>query len=374
MSIKSNIEQLKSKIGNLSKSDSKKSSMAIDIGHFRSKLVELSIANNNISVIKIGANQSFNNLKTFDPDNATKAEWVANAQDILTNLKIRPRGQKNLISSIIGSSTTIKQIVTLDLGGSELIQSLEFEAKKHIPLDGTEVIMDYHIVGDNIKEAGKIDVLLVATTKNLINQHNQLISEIGFKNSGIFDATPIALANLHTFNKGMPEQGTDVIINIGNKTTTIVAYGKNQEFFTRELNISGHHFNKEIMRKNEIDYSEAENIKIEKGVSVLESKETPEESGFSIQVSEKTVFTNFVEELRKSLRYYMKSSPDAFFNKIYLTGGSANLLGLKDFISTNLNSDVELLDPFEKITLNESLDNPYEYSVVVGCALRGIKK
>ena len=122
----------------------------------------------------------------------------------------------------MGSSTTIKQIVTLDLGGSELIQSLEFEAKKHIPLDGTEVIMDYHVIGDNVKEAGKIDVLLVATTKNLINQHDQLISEIGFKNRGIFDATPIALANLHTFNKGVPEQGTDVIINIGNANHSVL--------------------------------------------------------------------------------------------------------------------------------------------------------
>ena len=128
------------------------------------------------------------------------------------------------------------------------------------------------------------------------------------------------------------------------------------------------------MKKNEVDYSEAESLKIEKGINILESQSTPEESGFSIQVSEKTIFTNFVEEIRKSLRYYMKSSPDAFFNKIYLTGGSANLLGLKDFISTNLNSNVELLDPFEKIKLNESLENPYQYSVAVGCALRGIKK
>ena len=70
----------------------------------------------------------------------------------------------------------------------------------------------------------------------------------------------------------------------------------------------------------------------------------------------------------------MKSSPDAFFNKIYLTGGSSNLPGLKDFISTNLNSDVALLDPFEKIKLKEPLENPYEYSVAVGCALRGLKK
>ena len=374
MKIKFNIDALKAKLSGLSSgADKGKVSLGLDIGHFKSKAVELSISDNNISVSKIGENESFSKLKTFDPENATKAEWVANAQELFEGLKIKPKYQKNLISSLMGSSTTIKQIVTLDLGGNELIQSLEFEAKKHIPLDGTEVIMDYHVIGDNVKEAGKIDVLLVATTKNLINQHDQLISEIGFKNRGIFDATPIALANLHTFNKGVPEQGTDVIINIGNKTTSIVAYGKNQDFFTRELNISGDHFNKEIMRKNEIDYSEAESLKIEKGVSILESQSAPEESGFSIQVSEKTVFTNFVEEIRKSLRYYMKSSPDAFFNKIYLTGGSANLLGLKDFISTNLNSDVELLDPFEKIKLNKTLENPYEYSVAVGCALRGLK-
>ena len=375
MNFKLKIDKLKTKMAGLSsRGDKSKLSLGLDIGHFHSKAIELTVEGDNILVSKVGSNKSFNQLKTFDPENATKADWVANAQELLEGLKLKPRYQKNLISSLIGSSTTIKQIVTLDLGGSELIQSLEFEAKKHIPLDGTEVIMDYHVIGDNVKEAGKIDVLLVATTKNLINQHDQLVSEIGFKNSGVFDATPIALANLHTFNKGMPEQGTDVIINIGNKTTSIVAYGKNQEFFTRELNISGHHFNKEIMSKNEVDYAEAENLKIEKGVNILESQSTPEESGFSIQVSEKTVFTNFVEEIRKSLRYYMKSSPDAFFNKIYLTGGSASLLGLKDFISTNLNSDVELLDPFEKITLKESLDNPYEYSIAVGCALRGLNK
>ena len=48
------------------------------------------------------------------------------------------------------------------------------------------------------------------------------LTEIGFKKSGIFDATPIALINLHIFNKGIPEQGTDVIVNIGNKSTSIV--------------------------------------------------------------------------------------------------------------------------------------------------------
>ena len=130
------------------------------------------------------------------------------------------------------------------------------------------------------------------------------------------------------------------------------------------------------MDKSNVSYSEAENLKHEKGINALENLDDKSESGFSIQVTEKTVFTNFVEEIRKSLRYYMKSNPQAFFNKIYLTGGSANLPGLKDFMSSELNTDVTLLDPFEKIQLQDSslMDNPYQYSVSVGCALRGLEQ
>ena len=118
----------------------------------------------------------------------------------------------------------------------------------------------------------------------------------------------------------------------------------------------------------------AEKTKLERGTKSLDASNASDENSFSIQVAEKTIFTNFVEELRKSLRYYMKTNPQAYFNKIYLTGGGANLIGLKDFISTNLNSEVELLDPFEKLTLKDSLENPYQYSVAVGCALRGLEK
>ena len=349
-------------------------SIGLDIGHFTSKVVTLAKEDSSITVSNIGTNDSFDKLETFDPDALTKAQWVASIQELLDQVGLIPKSQKELTSSLIGSSTTIKQITTVEMGGQELVQSLEFEAKKHIPLDGTEVIMDYHIIGENTKEVGKIDVLLVATTKNLINQHNQLISEIGFKKTGIFDATPITITNLHLHNKGMPDEGTDVILNIGNKSSTIIAFGKNQEYFSRELSISGHHFNQQIMKKNDVNYSEAETLKREKGVNSLNNQDSSSSTDFSIQVAEKTIFDNLVEEIRKTLRYYMKTNPQAYFNRLYLTGGSANLIGLKDFISTNLNTTVELLDPFEKIILNDKLENPYQYSVAVGCALRGLEK
>ena len=117
-------------------------------------------------------------------------------------------------------------------------------------------------------------------------------------------------------------------------------------------------------------------IKIEKGINSLTSKATDDggDSPFSLQMAEKTIYTTLTEEIRKTLRYYMKNSPQAFFNKFYLTGGSAALPGLVDSLSENLNMKVEILDPFEKIENADGIENPSQYAIAVGAAIRGLEK
>ena len=94
MDFKLKIDSLKTKIAGLSsRSDKNKISLGLDIGHFNSKVIELAIGEDSISVSKVGSNKSFNQLKTFDPENATKAECVANAQELFETLKLKPRYQ-----------------------------------------------------------------------------------------------------------------------------------------------------------------------------------------------------------------------------------------------------------------------------------------
>ena len=50
------------------------------------------------------------------------------------------------------------------------------------------------------------------------------------------------------------------------------------------------------------------------------------------------------------------------------------LPGLDEFITNNLNVKVELLDPFKKINNSNKVDNPFEFSVALGLALRGLEK
>ena len=70
----------------------------------------------------------------------------------------------------------------------------------------------------------------------------------------------------------------------------------------------------------------------------------------------------------------MKSNNQSFFNTFYLFGGCANIPGLKDFISSNLNVQIESFNPFENLTTATDLENASQYAVAIGLALRGLEE
>ncbi|MBI72367.1 MAG: hypothetical protein CMG61_02810 [Candidatus Marinimicrobia bacterium] len=347
-------------------------SLGIDIGKFKIKIVELVSIDGNVEIKQLGSIPVFEDLNKFDLEKISRSQLEACIYDLAQNLNINFKKAKNIVSGISGSMVDIREIATLDMPDKELSVSLELEAKKHIPLDGTDPIIDYHHLGVNSKEIDKINVLLTSTTKNIIQEHATMIKNSGFK-PNIFDTDPIAISNNYQFNYELPEEGTDVILNIGNSTTNVIVWGKNCPFFARNIDISGNYFTAEIMRKFNIDYKSAEEMKLEKGIKVFEEESTEETTSIGISVEKRTPFNDFAEEIKRTLRFYMKNNNQAFFNNFYITGGSANLKGLKDFIAETLNVKVEILNPIKKLNCNEVVDDINQYSTAIGLALRGLE-
>ena len=183
--------------------------------------------------------------------------------------------------------------------------------------------------------------------------------------------------NCYLYSNDLPDEGVDVIINIGDSTTTLMCWGKSHRFFIRELGVSGSHFTDAVMKSNDVDYETAINIKHEKGIESInvseeESEKDKEHDPLAIKVEQKTVFSNLIDEIRKTLRYYMKTSNQAYFNKFYLCGGSSTMHGLKESIIENLNVEAEVLDPFNNTECSIDIDNPSQYTVAIGMALRGL--
>ena len=351
-------------------------SIGIDIGKYSVKIVELSSTNNQVKVKKIGSLNTFADINKFNLEKISRSQLEGCVQELTKQLNINARKARTVVSSISGSVVDIREISTLDMSDEELSVSLELEAKKHIPLDGTDAIIDYHHLGNNTTEIDKINILLVSTTKNVIREHARLIKKSGFK-PDIFDTDSIAIANTYKFNHGLSPKGADVILNIGNSTTSLIVWGENCPFFTRNIEISGDYFTNAMMRELRLDYQTAENLKFEKGINAFIEKngENPEESlesNVSISIEKKTCFNEFCEDIKRTLRFYMKNNSHAFFNNFYITGGSSNIPGINEFIASVLDVKVLTFDPLQKISNDIQIDNPNQYSAAIGLALRGL--
>ena len=348
-------------------------SIGIDIGKYKIKIVELEKVNDSVNIVKADSFSTFDNLEKFDLEKINASQIEACIQDLCKQMDINPKRAKMVVSSLPGGIVDVRQVRTLDMPDQDLSVSLELEAKKHIPTDGTDAIIDYHHLGPDANELDKINVLLVATTKNIIKEHSAIVKNSGFK-PGIFDTVPIALANTYQYNYSLPEDGADVILDIGNSATTIVVWGKNLSFFARTLDTAGNSFTQAIMKSNSTDYKSAEKIKFEKGINAFsESDNSSTENDMGISLEKKTVYNELTDEIRKTLRYYMKNNNQAYFNTFYLTGGSSVLTGLDEFISTNLNVKAELLNPLNKISNSKKIQNN-EFATAIGLALRGLEE
>ena len=153
--------------------------IGIDFGHYSIKIVALE--NNKIHTY--GEKKVAEDMKSFDLDKLEPSHWVSAFNSLCDELNLKIKKTDTIVSSIAGSKVSIKPMTTLEMEESELIEILNFEAKKHIPLDGSDPVVDYHILGQNPTEIDKIDIILVATTQKIIKAHNTIIKACSLKNT-----------------------------------------------------------------------------------------------------------------------------------------------------------------------------------------------
>ena len=349
--------------------------LGLDIGRQYVQMVTMNKTKDGYKLLDAGHRLVPEPNQAFDPDKIDTHHWVMAIKELLRQQGLNPKKVKTLATGISGAAASVKQITTMEMPNEELESAMTFEARKHIPMDGTDAVIDYQILGSNEKEVDKIDVGLVACTKGVLSSHMDLLKECGLK-PGVIDVDPIAVTNTFTYLRDMPDDGLAVLLDIGALSSSLVVWGKGQQYFTRDLPIGGHHFVKEIVEKKEISYTEAQDLLYKEGVSsVLKSDSVDDPS--SLSVTERSVFDNLIEDIRRSLRFYAKQTGQSFFLKILLTGGSAETPGLTELISSKLNIDSDILNPFDGVEGVDSLsvENPSQYVLAMGLCLRaGMEK
>jgi len=343
--------------------------IGLDIGRQVVKLVALEKSKTGYKVVKATQRLIPDQNRPFDPEKVDLPIRVIAIKELLRQNGIKPKRLKNLVTGISGTNASVKQITTMEMDKNELDSSMNFEARKHIPMDGTDAVIDYQILGPNRKEVDKIDVGLIACTKRVLTSHLDMIKDSGIK-PGIVDVDPVAVMNSFLATHSLPDEGAVVLLDIGAVTSSIIVWGNQEMFFTRDLPIGIHELVKDISTRKSLDYLTAQTELISLGVEAF--KKTEEAQGI-IAVTDRSALENFVEDIRRTLRFYAKSSNQSHFAGIYLSGGGSSTLGLDALIQERLQVDTVVFNPFLGMEAKEDLieGNPSQYAIASGLAIRG---
>lgn len=280
---------------------------------------------------------------------------------------------KNVCIGLSGANTMSKKLQVVDGPEQEIADQVTWESEQYIPFGADEAIISYSVLGKN--DGGGVDVMVAAAKKEVVEVYKGLIKNCNLKLK-IVDLDLFALSNIYEVVYGAKHREDRegiLLIDFGAQKTNIVIYHTNMVVFTREMNIGGMVITEEVQRQLGLSYAEAENLKTVGD----QNGNIPEEIVEIIKIN----LENFLNEIRKTLTFFMTAATDISIGYCYITGGAALTPGLAEGLAKMINVEVCYINPFEVIQVEENAFSEEELNyiassgcVTLGLALRKMKR
>jgi type IV pilus assembly protein PilM len=342
----------------------KKEVIGIDIGSSSIKLVQLKDLKGAYQLLNVG-------IAPLPPeaivDNTLmdSSAIVSTIKNLVASLGVKV---KDIACSISGNSVIIRKIVLPAMPLEELEDQITWEAEQYIPFDINDVNMDFQILSPDSIDPSKMNVLLVASKKDIINDYHAVFNESGLHLT-VVDVDSFAVQNAFEINSDFGMEDVIALINIGASIMNINIIKSGYTLFTRDVQMGGNLYTEEIQKQMGISSSEAESIKT-----------LAHESNNSLlfEVLSK-VNETITQEIRRSLDFYNSTASEDRIAKVCISGGGSKVYKLIESISDKTGLTVEVINPFAKLKYSEKDFDP-EYlqeigplmAVTVGLAIRRV--
>lgn len=282
---------------------------------------------------------------------------------IFTEQKIKT---KSVATSVSGHSVIVKKIPLAVMSEEELAESIQWEAEQHIPFDINDVNLDYQIL-NTVNASGTTEVLLVAVKKDKILNHTNVITQAG-KVPIVVDIDAFAMQNAFETNYNPAFNATVALLNIGASIMNIVVTKGGMPLFTRDVSVGGNQFTDALQKDMNLSFEEAEQVKRGRSIEGVHAE--------SVEALIQSVSEVLLLEIQKTFDFFRATTAGDQLQRIYVSGGCANVNGFIDLLQSRLSIPVELMDPFRNISIGKGIDLGHleeispSMAVAVGLALR----
>jgi type IV pilus assembly protein PilM len=339
--------------------------VALDIGSSSIKLVEAAVEKSgyrilNLAALPLPATAIQNNMVTDQ----------ASVKDTIRRLieENRVKATK-VISAVPGRAVIMKKIQMPRQEDAELEANVEFEANNVIPENLENVNLDYQIL--NFVDGGnKMEVLLVAVKKELVNSYADVIQDAGLE-PAVMDVDYFALENMYEANYAAEASaGVIGLIHTGARYTSITLLQNGVSTFTGDLPMGGDDFTDGLRRELNLSANAAESFKL---TGTLDDKK-----GLDLAAALRPMVENLTDEIRRTISLYgaVPSDEGEGLKTIVLSGGGARLPGLRELLEERMAVPVRLVEPFRGFNVSKNIDRTHLmesaplFAVGAGLAIR----
>jgi type IV pilus assembly protein PilM len=312
-----------------------KSLIGLDITTSSIKLVELTSAGRTYRAESYAAEPT--------PPNSINEKTIVDAPAVgeaIRRAVKRAGTRSNDVAIAISGDAAITKVIQMPsrLSARELEGQVEIQADQYIPFPMEEVSFDFEVLGPNSGDSEMLDVLLVATRTENVDQRKAAVDAAGLV-ARVVDVEPFALENAcQLLAHQMPNAGMEhliAIVDFGASNTTFSVLKDMRVVYTRDFSFGGQQLTEEIMRTYGLSLEEAGRAKKEGGLP----------GNYQPEVLDPFV-DDMTQQVSRSLQFFLASGggreqPD----QILVCGGCANIPGVADMIASKVGIPTEVGDP-----------------------------
>lgn len=253
---------------------------------------------------------------------------------------------KDVAIAISGDAAITKVIqMPRRLTPRELEGQVEIQADQFIPFPIDEVSFDFEVMGASKHDPEMLDVLLVATRTENVDQRKAAVVAAGLV-ARVVDVEPFALENAcQLLSHQMPDGGIGhliAIVDFGASNTTFSVLQDMRVIYTRDFPFGGQQLTEEIMRTYGLSLEDAGRAKKEGGLP----------GNYQPEVLDPFI-DDMTQQVSRSLQFFLASGggreqPD----QILVVGGCANIPGVADVIASKVGIPTEIGDPFGQMRIS----------------------
>jgi type IV pilus assembly protein PilM len=352
--------------------------IGVDIGSSTIKVAQFKEDKNGLSLVNFGVVPTPDG--SIQDGKIAKGDVISEALGSL--LSLHAFVGKRVSASVSGQMVTVRQVTVDEVPRQSLGDIVKWEMEKHISYPIEEAVFDYQVVSRSQTDDGgiKANCLVAVVPLEIVNALVNVIHKTQLQ-AVFIEVEPFAelrLVDYVSYKRPDLDAKTIVLVNIGSNITSINVADQSMIRLTRMLPFGGTRISQAIASAMGISTERAEELKqeivnVDPDANLQAGSEAERATSAALPVID-----DLVLEIRRSLNYYTTRFESDRPLHLILSGGTANLKGIADYMELSTGFTVEMnrllldvakYDPsmFAESYLNEMAPM---FSVATGLSLR----